>query len=81
MAQTESRGKDMSVSTNIFQSRCQDETLTSNFPVLWISKGEPGVAEDEIIYTRETYNSIGISCDGAQGNLILWGHPPNWRLK
>ncbi|KFZ24144.1 hypothetical protein V502_01375, partial [Pseudogymnoascus sp. VKM F-4520 (FW-2644)] len=83
-AQTGSRGKDMGVSTKIFQSPCQDETLTSNPPVLWIPKDELGVAEDEIVHTRETYNSIGISCDGAslnaQGKLILGGQPPDWRL-
>ncbi|KFZ20124.1 hypothetical protein V501_00288, partial [Pseudogymnoascus sp. VKM F-4519 (FW-2642)] len=52
---------------------------------LWIPKDELGVAEDEIVHTREAYNSIGISCDGAslsaQGKLILGGHPPDWRLK
>ncbi|KFZ23217.1 hypothetical protein V502_02302, partial [Pseudogymnoascus sp. VKM F-4520 (FW-2644)] len=52
---------------------------------LWIPKDELGVAEDEIVHTRETYNSIGISCDGAslnaQGKLILGGQPPDWRLR
>lgn len=84
MTQTRSRGKDMRVSTKIFQS-CQDETLTSDPPVLWIPKDKLGVAEDEIVHTRETYNSIGISCDGAslnaQGKLKLGGQPPDWRLK
>ncbi|KFY79919.1 hypothetical protein V499_01177 [Pseudogymnoascus sp. VKM F-103] len=75
----------MHVATKIFQDPCQDETLTSDPLVLWIPRDELGVAEDEIVYTRETYNSIGISCDGAslsaQGNLILGGQPPDWRLK
>ncbi|KFZ12098.1 hypothetical protein V501_04383 [Pseudogymnoascus sp. VKM F-4519 (FW-2642)] len=85
IAQTGSRGKDMGVLTKIFQSPCQDETLTSDPPVLWIPKDELGVAEDEIVHTRETHNNIRISCDGAslsaQGNLILRGQPPDWRLK
>ncbi|KFY03348.1 hypothetical protein O988_01543 [Pseudogymnoascus sp. VKM F-3808] len=84
-AQTGSKGKDMRVATKIFQSPCQDETLTSGPPVLWIPRDELGVAEDEIVHTRKTYNSIGISCDGAslnaQGKLILAGQPPGWRLK
>ncbi|KFX95673.1 hypothetical protein V490_03719 [Pseudogymnoascus sp. VKM F-3557] len=85
MAQTGSKGKDMRVATKTFQSPCQDETLTSDPPVLWIPKDELGVAEDEIAHTRETYNSIEISSDGAslnaQGKLILGGQPPVWRLK
>ncbi|KFY91776.1 hypothetical protein V500_04475, partial [Pseudogymnoascus sp. VKM F-4518 (FW-2643)] len=85
MAQTRSKSKDMRLSTKIFQGHCQDETLTSNPPVLWIPKNELGVAEDEIVHTRKNYNSIGISCNGAslsaQGNLILGGQPPDWRLK
>ncbi|KFY90097.1 hypothetical protein V498_06181 [Pseudogymnoascus sp. VKM F-4517 (FW-2822)] len=80
MAQTGSRDKDMRVSTKIFQDTCQDKTLTSDPPVLWIPKDKLGVAEDEIVHTRETYNSIGISCDGAslnaQGKLILGGNLP-----
>jgi hypothetical protein len=84
-AQTGSKGKDMRVASKIFQSPCQDETLTSDPPVLWIPRDELGVAEDEIVHTRKTYNSIGISCDGAslnaQGKLILGGQPPGWHLK
>ena len=75
----------MRLSTKIFQGPSQDETLNSARPVLWIPKNELGVAEDEIIHTRETFNSIGISYDGAslsaQGRLILGGQPPDWRLK
>ena len=75
----------MGLSTKISQSPSQDETLNSARPVLCIPKDELGVAEDEIIHTRETYNRIGISCDGAslgaQGRLILGGQPLDWRLK
>jgi hypothetical protein len=38
----------MRVATKIFQNPCQDETITSDPPVLWIPKDELGVAEDEI---------------------------------
>ncbi|KFX96514.1 hypothetical protein O988_05262, partial [Pseudogymnoascus sp. VKM F-3808] len=73
--------------------RCNKDTkilvktklLLADPPVLWIPKDELGVAEDEIIHTREAYGSMGISCDGAsldaQGKLILEGQPPDWRLK
>jgi hypothetical protein len=85
VAQTRSKGKDVRLSTKITQGPCQDETVTSARPILWIPKDELGVAEDEIVHTRKAHNSIGISCDGAslsaQGNLILWGQPPDWRLK
>ncbi|KFZ15477.1 hypothetical protein V501_02703 [Pseudogymnoascus sp. VKM F-4519 (FW-2642)] len=57
MAQIGSKGKDMRVSTEIFQSPCQDETLTSDPPVLWIPRDELGVAEDEIVHTRETWGT------------------------
>ncbi|KFY09938.1 hypothetical protein V491_07887 [Pseudogymnoascus sp. VKM F-3775] len=81
MAQTGTKGKDTHAATKIYQDSRQDKTLASDPPVLWIPKDDLGVAEDEIVHTEETYDSIRISCDGAslsaQGNLILRGEPPN----
>lgn len=58
----------------------QDEALTSARPILWIPKDELGVADDEIYYTRKTYDSIWISNEGESldelGKLKVWGELP-----
>ena len=62
------------------QSDSRDEALTSARPVIWIPKDDLGVADDEIIHIRKTYDNIWISNEGAsldaQGRLRVWGDPP-----
>lgn len=61
-------------------SDSRDEALTSARPVIWIPKDDLGVADDEIIHIRKTYDNIWISNEGAsldaQGRLRVWGDPP-----
>ncbi|KAK9456630.1 hypothetical protein V1511DRAFT_494867 [Dipodascopsis uninucleata] len=61
------------------------EALRAKTPVIWIPFDDTGVAEDEVIRTREQYPNVLISYDGAalnaRGKVVFAGRPPDYDPK